>query len=202
MRKKEQQKMTDKTKNEFDLSENDLAKMKAAGVSEDSLKSPQKIERVERNTPKKAKRSRESSDVSFESSNFLKIPQNVKDEFLSLSYGLRWGRILINGEQDNKNIAKLKNQGWVFVYKDELPDDYANQFEEMDLQGADLDGLVVYRDVALMKNSMANIERYRSRVAERANMRGYENKIRETGYVSDDKTTRGPLKSTSFNQLN
>ena len=70
----------------------------------------------------KIKRSEETREAtskqettSFEETNFLHIPEGVKNRFDSQGMSLRWIRITLNGEDDYKNVGKRQREGWIFV---------------------------------------------------------------------------------------
>ena len=65
--------------------------------------------------------SQQRSDV-FEETNYLNIPESVKQRFDSKGLALRWVRFLLKGQDDYKNVGKRQADGWEFVKSEDVPE--------------------------------------------------------------------------------
>ena len=72
------------------------------------------INKIKRNEETREATSKQET-TSFEETNFLHIPEGVKNRFDSQGMSLRWIRITLNGEDDYKNVGKRQREGWIFV---------------------------------------------------------------------------------------
>ena len=103
----------------------------------------------------KIKRSEETREAtskqetaSFEETNFLHIPEGVKNRFDSQGMSLRWIRITLNGEDDYKNVGKRQREGWTFVSPEEVPELASTSIVK---EGGRYSGVFSSGDVALAK---------------------------------------------------
>lgn len=99
----------------------------------------------------------ERFDEEFTEPNWLSIPDKVADRFKDQGMTLRWVRIMINGQDDYKNVGDRRNDGWTFVEPDEVPELMA---DSRVVSEGRFEGCVVRGDVALAK---ASAKRMKSR---------------------------------------
>ena len=84
----------------------------------------------------------------FEEPDALAIPDNVLERFDNEGMSLRWIRISIKGQDDQKNVGNKLQLGWIFVAPEEVPELALTSFvrDEGRYQGS-----VCRGDVALVK---------------------------------------------------
>jgi hypothetical protein len=68
----------------------------------------------------------ERFDEEFTEPNWLSIPDSVVGRFADQGLTLRWIRIMINGQDDYKNVGDRQNDGWTFVDPNDVPEMMAN----------------------------------------------------------------------------
>ena len=105
------------------------------------------INKTKRNEETRAATSKQET-TSFEETNFLHIPEGVKNRFDSQGMSLRWIRITLNGEDDYKNVGKRQREGWIFVSPEEVPELASTSIVK---EGGRYNGVVSSGDVALAK---------------------------------------------------
>jgi len=105
------------------------------------------INKIKRNEETRAATSKQET-TSFEETNFLHIPEGVKNRFDSQGMSLRWIRITLNGEDDYKNVGKRQREGWIFVSPEEVPELASTSIVK---EGGRYNGVVSSGDVALAK---------------------------------------------------
>jgi hypothetical protein len=108
----------------------------------------------------------ERFDEEFTEPNWLSIPDSVVERFADQGLTLRWIRIMINGQDDYKNVGDRQNDGWTFVDPNDVPEMMANS---RIVNEGRFEGCVVRGDVAL---AQASAKRMQSRQA------FYENRSR------------------------
>ena len=87
--------------------------------------------------------------------NWLSIPDSVIDRFKDQGLVLRWVRIMINGQDDYKNVGDRQNDGWSFVEPNDVPEMMANSRV---VDEGRFEGCVVRGDVALAKASAKRMQ--------------------------------------------
>jgi hypothetical protein len=102
----------------------------------------------------------------FEEPNALTIPDPVQARFDSQGLALRWIRISIKGNDDQKNVGNKLQLGWEFVSPEEVPEMALTSFvrDEGRYQGA-----VCRGDVALVKMPAGKVNSRRKFYEQKAN---------------------------------
>ena len=102
----------------------------------------------------------------FEEPNALTIPDPVQARFDNQGLALRWIRISIKGNDDQKNVGNKLQLGWEFVSPDEVPEMALTSFvrDEGRYQGA-----VCRGDVALVKMPAGKVNSRRKFYEQKAN---------------------------------
>ena len=102
----------------------------------------------------------------FEEPNALTIPDPVQARVDSQGLALRWIRISIKGNDDQKNVGKKLQLGWEFVSPDEVPEMALTSFvrDEGRYQGAVCRGYV-----ALVKMPAGKVNSRRKFYEQKAN---------------------------------
>lgn len=59
----------------------------------------------------------------------LDVPDDLVTKYKNDGYHLRWIRFLANSQEDVQNITKRVREGWEFVTKSELPEEYREWFQ-------------------------------------------------------------------------
>ena len=102
----------------------------------------------------------------FEEPNALTIPDPVQARFDNQGLALRWIRISIKGNDDQKNVGNKLQLGWEFVSPEEVPEMALTSFvrDEGRYQGA-----VCRGDVALVKMPAGKVNSRRKFYEQKAN---------------------------------
>ena len=102
----------------------------------------------------------------FEEPNALTIPDPVQARFDNQGLALRWIRISIKGNDDQKNVGNKLQLGWEFVSPEEVPEMALTSFvrDEGRYQGA-----VCRGDVALVKIPAGKVNSRRKFYEQKAN---------------------------------
>ena len=102
----------------------------------------------------------------FEEPNALTIPDPVQARFDNQGLALRWIRISIKGNDDQKNVGNKLQLGWEFVSPEEVPEMALTSFvrDEGRYQGAGGRG-----DVALVKMPAGKVNSRRKFYEQKAN---------------------------------
>ena len=102
----------------------------------------------------------------FEEPDALTIPDNVLERFDNEGMSLRWIRISIKGQDDQKNVGNKLQLGWVFVSPEEVPELALTSFvrDEGRYQGS-----VCRGDVALVKMPSGKVSARRKFYESKAN---------------------------------
>ena len=146
------------------------------------------------NKTKRSEETREATSkqetTSFEETNFLHIPEGVKNRFNSQGMSLRWIRITLNGEDDYKNVGKRQREGWTFVSPEEVPELASTSIVK---EGGRYSGVVSSGDVALAKIPTETAEERRTYYAGKTQERNealdntiYKDQEKDRRYVKYD----------------
>ena len=102
----------------------------------------------------------------FEEPKALTIPDPVQARFDNQGLALRWIRISIKGNDDQKNVGNKLQLGWEFVSPEEVPEMALTSFvrDEGRYQGA-----VCRGDVAVVKMPAGNVNSRRKFYEQKAN---------------------------------
>ena len=108
--------------------------------------------------------SREAILEAIEDSDWLKVPDSVKDKYLNEGYVLRWVRVMLDNQDDYQNIGRKEREGWTFVMAEECPE-LSSGFKVQ--EDGRMTGCILRGDVALAKQPIeyakAKTEATRSR---------------------------------------
>lgn len=127
------------------------------------------------------------------------IPAEVREEFESRGYHLRWIRVLIDDRDDFKNVAKRRREGYEFVTINEFPPDQQDLYEVKSFGEAakKYSGVVMIGDLALAKLPIGKAkarQRYYEQMAvnnekaQRANL-SKDSKLNRLLPIKDDSTS-------------
>jgi len=97
----------------------------------------------------------ERFDEEFTEPNWLSIPDSVVARFKDEGLVLRWIRIMINGQDDYKNVGDRQNDGWTFVEPNDVPE---MMVSSRIVSEGRFEGCVVRGDVALAKASAKRMQ--------------------------------------------
>lgn len=89
------------------------------------------------------------------------IPEEVREQFASKGYHLRWVRIVIENGDDIKNIADRRREGYEPVTISELPEEFRDLFEVRSvgqLASSKYANVVTVGDLALFKITLAKAQ--------------------------------------------
>ena len=127
-------------------------------------------EAASRNTTRAAEErdslSREAILSAIEDSDWLQIPQSVKDRYRSEGYVLRWIRIMLDNQDDYQNIGRKEREGWNFVMAEECPE-LSSGFKVQ--EDGRMTGCILRGDVALAKQRLEYAQAKTDSVQKRTN---------------------------------
>lgn len=135
-------------------------------------------------------------DYKYTPPNEMDIPAEITAKFKEMGFRLRWVRILINGEEDYKNIGNSLKEGYVFVTSEEVEDSIpmARLFSTKNHKN-----LVTVGDIALAKipayKADARRRYYEGKAKELENIgkreiRGSDPRMNKLTPVFDESTTK------------
>jgi DNA-binding transcriptional MerR regulator len=64
----------------------------------------------------------------YKPANLLDIPEEVTKHFKNQGFSLRWVRVELAGQDDASSVSKRVREGYQFVTKTEIPEDYRDFF--------------------------------------------------------------------------
>ena len=92
------------------------------------------------------------------------LPKDLIRKFEDNGFHLRWVRVLLGNDEDFRNVARRKREGYEFVKKEEIGD----EFGSFELDKFKDRNIVVIGDLALMKLPIDNKERREEYYSEEA----------------------------------
>lgn len=128
------------------------------------------------------------------------IPHEVREKFTDEGYHLRWVRVLIDNQDDYKNVADRRREGYEPVTIAELPVQFRDLFETKSFgaTAGKYSSIAMVGDLALFKIPYAKAQarqRYYEQMAletERAQMKqlGGNSKLNKLLPISDESSTQ------------
>ena len=133
-------------------------------------------------------------DMEFREPNMLDLPDTVVNRFKNEGMALRWIRINLRGKDDYTNVGKRVQEGWQFVYVNEVPEIQHTSFVRDEGRYT---GAVCRGDLALAKMPLQKAEN---------RQRFYENKSSEmvdavNQQLMSQSDSRMPIRNSSKSQV-
>jgi hypothetical protein len=119
-----------------------------------------------RNSQLRENETREETEYVFEEPNATFIPREVEERYRQQDMSLGWLRILLNGQDDYKEVGNKQSQGWEFVSPEEVPEMGATSVVREEGRYA---GVVCRGDIALGKIPTVKLEAKRKYYRDKAN---------------------------------
>ena len=119
-----------------------------------------------RNSQLRENETREETEYVFEEPNATFIPREVEERYNQQEMSLGWLRILLNGQDDYKEVGNKQSQGWEFVSPEEVPEMGATSVVREEGRYA---GVVCRGDIALGKIPTVKLEAKRKYYRDKAN---------------------------------